>query len=128
MVVASPPPVVSFARLPAGWLSFRGASGVYATSWAYRPDSGGPAPAMPRGGMLVQVFFPTLTTRYPALKLVPPHRPTTLLEGTTDTPEHRIHGRVRGHDVEVWVDIRRRRPTKAQLRAAQRVVAAVRFR
>ena len=76
---------------------------------------------------MVQVFLPTLEARYPPLKLVLPPKPATLLEGTKDTPEYRIHGRVRGWNVDVWVDIRRRHPTKAELRIARRVVAAIRF-
>jgi hypothetical protein len=41
--------------------------------------------------------------------------------------EYRISAPVQGHNVEVWVDIRRRRPTPWQLRVAQRVVSGVRF-
>jgi hypothetical protein len=128
VIVLAPPPVplVSFARLPSGWHSFGGAGGVYATSWAYRPNSRGWATAMPRDGIVVQVFFPVgQKPRYPPLKLVLPRTPATLLEGTTDTPEYRIHGRLLGRNVEVWVDIRRRHPTKAALRLAQRVFHSV---
>jgi hypothetical protein len=83
---------------------------------------------MPRNGIVVQVIFPTgLTPRYPPLKLVLPRTPATLLEGTSDTPEYRIHGRVRGRNVEVWVDIRRLHPTRAMLRLAQRVLSSIRF-
>jgi hypothetical protein len=127
MVVASPPPVVSFARLPTGWHRFGGIGGAYATSWAYRPNSRGWAPAMPRDATVVRDFFPTTATRYSPLKLVLPRKPATLLEGTRDTPEYRIRGRTHGRNVEVWVDIRRRHPTRAELRAAQDVVAAIRF-
>jgi len=35
---------------------------------------------------------------------------------------------VLGHNIEVWVDIRRARPTPKQLRLAQQVVSALRFR
>jgi hypothetical protein len=78
---------------------------------------------------MVQVFFPAgAKTPYRPLKLVLPNRPAVLLEGTTDTPEYRIHGRARGRNVEVWVDIRNRHPAKATLRLAQRVVTAIRFR
>lgn len=84
---------------------------------------------MPRKGIIVQVFFPPgAKTPYPPLTLVLPQRPAVLLEGTTDTPEYRIHGRVRGRNVEVWVDIRNGHPTRAALRLAQRVVTAIRFR
>jgi hypothetical protein len=84
---------------------------------------------MPRNGIAVQVFFPNATlVRYPPLKLVLPRSPATFLKGAPDTPEYRIHGRVGGRAVEVWIDIRRPHPTQPQLRLAQRVVAAVRFR
>jgi hypothetical protein len=83
---------------------------------------------MPRNAIAVSVFFPRQkTARYPALKLVLPRTSATTLEGAPDTPEYRIHGRVLGRDVEVWVDIRRSRPTEEQLKAAQRVVAGIRF-
>ena len=124
----APPPHVSFSNLPAGWHAFSGANGAYALSWRYRPNRWGWAPAMPRNGIAVNVFFLASTTaHYPSLRLVLPKTPTTTLEGAPDTPEFRIHGRVRGRDVEVWVDIRRPHPTKAQLRVAQRVVSAIRF-
>jgi len=83
---------------------------------------------MPRGGIVVQVFFPSQAPRYRPLRLLLPRRPATTLEGAPDTPEYRIHGRVRGHDVEVWVDIRQPRPSRAQQRLAQRIVSAIRFR
>jgi hypothetical protein len=125
-----PPPIVSFAQLPHGWRAFQGPQGsAFATSWPYRQDSHGPAGSLPPNGIIVQVFFPPgAKTPYRPLKLVIPKRPAALLEGTTDTPEYRIHGRVRGRNVEVWVDIRNRHPTKAALRLAQRVVTAIRFR
>jgi hypothetical protein len=84
---------------------------------------------MPRNGIAVQVFFPPgEKAQLPPLKLVMPRLPATTLEGAPDTPEYRIHGRVAGRDVEVWIDIRRPHPTAAQLRLAQRVVSALRFR
>jgi hypothetical protein len=83
---------------------------------------------MPRNGIAVWVSFPQQTSRYPPLKLVLPRSPATTLEGAPDTPEYRIHGRVGGHDVEVWVDIRRPHPTRKLLRLAQRAVSAIRFR
>ena len=74
------------------------------------------------------VFFPNeRRSTYPPLRLLIPKRPTTTLEGAPDTPEYRIHGRVLGRDVEVWIDIRRPHPTQAELRAAQRVVSQLRF-
>jgi hypothetical protein len=83
---------------------------------------------MPRNGIVIHVFFPLeRQPHYPPLRLVIPRHPATTLEGAPDTPEYRIHGRVRGHDVEIWIDIRRKRPTEAQLRGAQRVVASLRF-
>jgi hypothetical protein len=82
---------------------------------------------MPKNSIAVGVFFPKRVPQYPPLKLVLPMRPATTLEGAPDTPEYRIHGRVRGRNVAIWVDIRRPRPTKAQLRAAQRVVSGIRF-
>jgi hypothetical protein len=50
-----------------------------------------------------------------------------MLDGTHDTPEYRIFGRVRGVDVNIFVDIRRLHPSRRQLRAAQRIVSSVRF-
>lgn len=125
----TPPPIVSFVHLPAGWHAFASGNGAYALSWTYRPNSSGWAPSMPKNGIAVSVFFfPGETRRYPPLTLVLPKAPTTTLEGAPDTPEYRIHGRVDGRDVEVWIDIRRPRPTHAQLRFAQRAVSALRFK
>lgn len=125
---ASSLPVVSFAGLPAGWHSFRD-DGAVATSWSYRPgrSGGGWADDMPLGGIAVNVFFPRATTALRPLKLILPSRPATFLEGTTDTPEYRIQGRVLGRNVYVWVDIRRKRPTALDLRIAQKVVSSIRF-
>ena len=83
---------------------------------------------MPKDAIAVNVFFLTANPHYPPLKLVMPKSPATNLDGAPDTPEYRIHGRVDGRAVEVWVDIRRPHPTKKQLRFAQRVVSAVRFK
>jgi hypothetical protein len=129
VVADAPVPLVSFSCLPARWRSFGGAGGAYATSWPYRPGPHGWAATMPRDGVVVWVFFPNVipAVRYPPLRLVLPARPATLLEGARDTPEYRIHGRVRGRDVEVWVDVRRRHPTRALRRLAQRVVSGIRF-
>lgn len=128
MLALSPPPIVSFAELPAGWHQFSGNSGAYALNWRYRPNSSGWAPSMPRNGIAVQVFFPNEAPRYPTLRLVMPRSPATTLEGAQDTPEYRIHGRIDGRDVEVWIDIRRPHPTQRQLRIAQRAIAAIRFK
>ena len=127
-LVETPPPAVSFQALPSGWHSYR-SEGAVATSWAYRPGaaSGGWADHMPHGGIAISVFFPTAKTRFPPLKLVLPQRPATLLDGTTDTPEYRIEGRVGGTNVFVFVDIRRKRPTTIDLRLAQKVVSSIRF-
>ena len=125
-MVALPPPAVSFAHLPPGWHAVGGES--VATSWPYRPgDGGGWADHMPVGGIAVTVFFPTIDTHLAPIRLVLPRKAATLLEGTTDTPEYRIEGSVHGRDVFVWVDIRTKRPTAAQLHAAQQAVSAVRF-
>lgn len=122
------PPPVRFATLPSGWHSFRSVDGAYALSWNYHSGPGGWATNMPRNGIVVNVFFPLeRRPHYPPLRLVIPKRPATTLEGAPDTPEYRIHGRVHGRDVEVWIDIRRKRPTETQLRAAQQVVAGLRF-
>jgi hypothetical protein len=127
-VVAQPVPAVSFAPLAARWRTFdEGDGGVYATSWRYRQNSLGWAASMPRGGIVVRVFFPGTAAPRPPLRLVLPAKPATLLDGTTDTPEYRLQGRVAGRDVEVWVDIRRARPTAADLRAASRAVSSIRF-
>jgi hypothetical protein len=127
--IGTPPPVVSFSYLPAGWHAFSGGNGAYALSWPYRQNRYGWAPSIPKNGIAVNVFFlRSQTAHYPTLSLVLPRAPATTLKGAPDTPEYRIHGRVRGRDLEVWVDIRRPHPTKAQLRIAQRVVSAIRFK
>ena len=126
-MIAEPPPAVSFVHLPAGWHAFGEADGAYATSWSYRENSSSWAASMPRGGIVVRVFFPGTRKPFPTLRLVLPQRPATALEGAPDTPEYRIRGRVRGRDVEVWIDIRRARPTPADLRAAGQALSAIRF-
>jgi hypothetical protein len=130
VIAQPPPPIVSFARLPAGWRQFAdGNGGAFALSWRYRQTVNGWASVMPRNGIAVQVFFlREATPHYRRLRLVMPRSPATTLDGHPDTPEYRIHGRVDGHDVEVWVDIRRPHPTQQQLRLAQRAVSAVRFK
>lgn len=129
VAIVDTPPVAYFAKLPAGWRELRGGRNAVALSWKYRASQFGWGNAMPRNAIAVQVFFPPQQApRYPPLKLVLPRSPATTLEGAPDTPEYRIHGRVRGRNVEVWVDIRRPHPTVLQLRVAQRVVSAVRFR
>lgn len=127
MIAATPS--VAFASLPDGWHSYQ-ASGAIATSWDYAPGQapGGPADHMPRGGIIVNVTFPTVAQRFKSLQLVLPKHPTTLLEGTKDTPEYRIEGRTHGVNVLISVDIRNVRPTAAERRKAQRVVSSIRFR
>ena len=122
-------PVASFVRLPSGWHEYRDMPGTTALSWHYRPSQYGWATSMPRDGIAVTVYFPHVGGKqsYRPLRLVLPRRPSTLLEGTHDTPEYRILGRVRGVDVNIFVDIRRLHPSRRQLRAAQRVVSSVRF-
>ena len=66
-------------------------------------------------------------TKFKPLRLVLPRRPTTMLEGTKDT-EYRIEGRTRGTNVLIYVDIRDPDPTVAELRIAERVFSAIRFR
>jgi hypothetical protein len=127
VVALPPPPAVSFAKLPLGWHQFVASSGAYALSWRYRPGPFGWATGMPRNAIAVQVFFPNEATHYPKLRLVLPRLPATTLEGAPDTPEYRIHGRIGGRDVEVWIDIRRPHPTQQQLRLAQRVLSRLRF-
>jgi hypothetical protein len=128
MMTAAPPPIVAFANLPRGWVSYQGEDGAYALSWRYHPNSLGWATKMPRGGIAIQVFFPNDRAHYPPLRRGLPKRPSTTLEGAPETPEYRIHGRVLGRDVEVWVDIRRAHPTISELRLAQRVISGPRFR
>jgi len=82
---------------------------------------------MPKGGTIVDVTFPTQNVHFKPLRLVLPHRPAVMLEGTTDTPEYRIEGRMQGWNVMIYVDIRNPHPTAAQLRVAQRVVSAIRI-
>jgi hypothetical protein len=122
-------PAASFAPLPSGWHEYRDMPGATALSWHYRPSQSGWAPSMPRDGIAVAVYFPHVQGKqhYRPLRLVLPRRPSTLLEGTHDTPEYRIFGRVRGVDVNIFVGIRRLHPSRRQLRAAQRVVSSIRF-
>jgi hypothetical protein len=127
VVTLSPAPIVSFAKLPTGWHTFSSRPGVYALNWRYRPNPQGWATSMPRNGIAVQVFFPNESPHYGSLRLVMPQSPATTLEGAPDTPEYRIHGRVAGRDVEVWIDIRNPHPTRTQLRLAQRATSALRF-
>lgn len=82
---------------------------------------------MPKGGIIVEVTFPAVRGRLEPLRLVLPKRPTTLLEGTKDTPEYRIAGRTHGTNVLISVDIRDPHPTAGELNSAQRVVSAIRF-
>ncbi|MBA3841460.1 MAG: hypothetical protein H0X39_02380 [Actinobacteria bacterium] len=119
---------MSFQTLPPSWHSYW-SLGAVATSWAYVPgrNSNGPADHMPKGGTIVEVSFPTQHVRFPPLRLVLPHRPAVMLEGTTDTPEYRIEGRMHGSNVMISVDIRSPHPSAAELRIAQRVVSAIRF-
>ena len=128
VVAGQPLPAVHVAALPPGWRVYATGTGLIATSWRYRPDSLGPATAMPQGGVIVNVFFPPGEKKALApLRLVLPPRPATLLEGTTDTPEYRIHGRVSGRDVEVWVDVRGGRPSRSKRRLIQHVLSSLRF-
>lgn len=82
---------------------------------------------MPRGGIAVYVHFLPGRPHFRPLRLVFPRKPATLLEGTRDTPEYRIFGRVQGADLIIFVDIRRLHPTRVQLAAARRVVSLIRF-
>ena len=130
VIAVAPVPVVRFAHLPNGWRSFGGAGGGYATSWAYRPTSGGWASALPVNGVVVQVYFFPGDQKKPCYRprpLILPAEAATMLEGTGDTPEYRITSCIRGRRVQVWVDIRNRHPTHVLRRLAQRVVAAIRF-
>jgi hypothetical protein len=122
-------PVASFAHLPPGWREYRNLPGSTALNWDYEADPHGWAASMPRDGIAVSVYFPQPGGKqhYRPLRLVLPRRPATLLEGTRDTPEYRIFGRVRGVDVNIFVDIRRLHPSGRQLRNAQRIVSAIRF-
>jgi hypothetical protein len=122
------PPVAHFVHLPQGWHQNRATPDARALNWNYRPNPYGWASSMPRGGIAVNVYFPPPhKPHYRPLRLVLPRQPATLLEGTRDTPEYRIFGRVRGVDVNIFVDIRRLHPTCGDLRATQRVVSRIRF-
>jgi hypothetical protein len=122
-------PVASFIHVPAGWHQYREAPDATALSWPYQPNAYGWAPSMPRDGIAVTVYFPHPRGKqsYRPLRLALPRRPSALLEGTRDTPEYRIFGRVRGVDANIFVDIRRLHPTRRQLRVARRVVSNIRF-
>jgi hypothetical protein len=83
---------------------------------------------MPAGGIAVTIFVHREKAKEPPLRLVLPRHPFTGLKGVPNTPEYRLRGRVHGVDVEVWVDIHKRQPSRTQLRAAQRVISAIRFK
>jgi hypothetical protein len=122
-------PIASFAHLPSGWHEYRTMPDSTALNWHYELSPHGWAASMPRDGIAVSVYFahPRGKQGYRPLRLVLPPRPATLLEGTRDTPEYRIFGRVAGVDVSIFVDIRRLHPSRRQLRDAQVVVSAIRF-
>jgi hypothetical protein len=122
-------PTARFVQLPAGWHQFREAPDATALNWRYHPNSNGWAPSMPRGGIAVSVYFPHpgQRQRYRPLRLLMPRHPSGFLEGTRDTLEYRIYGRVRGGDAAIFVDIHRPHPTCADLGLAQRIVARLRF-
>jgi hypothetical protein len=124
---ATPPITVSFAHLPPGWRQYPDNGGELAMSWPYRPGPAGWGTSIPRNGIVVHVFFVRDNPPLPELRLRLPTTTTFTLEGATGVREYRISGRVRGHNVEVWVDIRRSSPSLRQLRLAQSVVSAVRF-
>lgn len=120
-------PVARFAHLPVGWHQYPQLPDALALSWRYRPNSHGWGTSMPRGGIAVYVHFLPGRPHFRPLRLVFPRKPATLLEGTRDTPEYRIFGRVQGADLIIFVDIRRLHPTRVQLAAARRVVSLIRF-
>jgi hypothetical protein len=120
-------PVARFAHLPVGWHQYPDPPDALALSWRYRANTFGWAASMPRGGIAAYVHFLPGKAHFRPLRLVLPRRPVTLLEGTRDTPEYRIYGRVEGADLIIFVDIRRLHPTHAQLAAARRVVSLTRF-
>ena len=130
-IASTVPPQTSFERLPSGWSLPRDeVNGAVALSWRYRHSSNGWANSMPKNGIAVSVSFPPglpAGVKYRPLKLVLPKKPAATLEGAPDTPQYRIHGRIYGHNVEIWVSIRRPTPTRTQLSEAQRVVSAIRF-
>jgi hypothetical protein len=120
-------PTVSFAHLPSRWRQYPDNEGGLAMSWPYRPGPAGWGTSIPHNGIVVQVFFVRDNPLLPRLRLRLPTTTKFTLEGAPDISEYRIFGRVRGQNVEVWVDIRRHTPTARQLRVAQGVVSAVRF-
>lgn len=146
----------TFGWLPHGWRQFEstpsflardGASAEsFATSWPYRSgDALGPAGSLPRDGIFVHVLLlrrasgrarVNLCHRTPHLRGFPLVRPplrlpratTDVLEGAPTVPEYRIFGRIdESYDVDLRVDVSRRRPTARQLAVAARVVAAIHF-
>jgi hypothetical protein len=123
------PPTARFVQLPPGWHQYREPPDATALNWHYQPTSNGWAPSMPRGGIAVAVYFPhpRENQRYRPLRLLMPRHPFGFLEGTRDTLEYRIYGRVRGVDVAIFVDIHRTHPTCADLDMAQLIVARIRF-
>jgi hypothetical protein len=125
----TPPVAVSFGDLPAGWRQ-SGVLGVdgLAASWPYRPSPHGWAGSIPVNGIVVHVFFVRDSPPYPRLELRLPTTTRFTLDGSPGVREYRISGRVLGHNVEIWTDIRSRRPALRLLRTAQRVVSALRFR
>jgi len=137
-MLAVPPPVqtAQFAQLPPGWRQFRFSfptnGETIVTSWRYRWSRLGPASAMPRDGIMINVLtYRRRRSRhdYPRrrLPLTLPSVTSDTLEGAPDTPEYRVFGRTRTIDYEVRVDIRNPHPSRRLLELAQRAVNTLRL-
>jgi hypothetical protein len=133
MIAATPPPVPAarFAALaPRGRqfpFSFSSNSDTIATSWPYRWRRDGPASALPRDGIMIDVLvYRRSSSRpgYPRLRLPVrlPRTTTHTLEGAATTPEYRVLGRTGSFAFEIRVDIRNARPPARLLDQAQRAV------
>ena len=142
-------------RLPAGWRQITGAPNLLSprgtqseatiTSWAYRPNSRGPAGSLPRGGILITVSLnrlprggsnpkPNLCLHTPKLpgfpSRVPPLQVASTpapggLEGEPGVVEYRTLGRFGDeYNFDVRVDIKSPHPA-ALRRAAAAVVRRI---
>jgi hypothetical protein len=152
-----PPPIVvhaaTFAYRPRGWhfadrdfdvLTRRGAD-VGSAAFSFRPYRYGWALRFPRNGIAVTVHLirrsadphANLCGRVPRWADSPPIRrlplrlpatTTATLEGDPGVVEYRVFGRLgESYDVDLRVDVKNLRPTRAMLRRAQAVVSGIRF-
>jgi hypothetical protein len=152
-----PKPIVvhaaTFSYRPRGWhfsdrdfdvLTRRGAN-VGSNAFSFKPYRYGWALRIPPNGIAVTVLLirrspnprANLCGRtahfpdYPPIRRLPLRLPTTTtatLDGAPNVREYRVFGRFdESYNVDLRVDIKRLRPTRAMLRRAQAIVDGIRF-